>query len=450
MAGLRRARDAWNRYWFRPAPAIDLDVLRIAAVGFQLVLLWGADWWWGPMPAHLARTAALPDFFYNPIGVLFVYSELGGPRPTLGPVLAIYGLTWVAGVLALIGWFTRPAMAVFAAGSVLIVTFYYSFTDFHHVESLLLITLLLLAWAPVGRTLSVDALRARLRHNIGERRFEPWDQAGVTDLYAAWPVHLVRVLFALVYLSACVTKLNLDGGGLFRWANGSTLQYWMIQDSYFFSSQVALWFSQLPLPVLAVASWGALAFEGTFWTAAVWPRLAAFYVPAGVAFHLGIFATQRAAFFPYYALYACFLPARRLLLAARERITADRPLVLYDAACLLCLRSMTILQFLDWFDRIAYVPLQQDPLPRLGRVDAAFRHRALEQMHVVERDGSLHAGFAACRRLAWRLPLAWPIVPFLYLPGATMIGSFAYRRVAETRERFETCDGDACMLHRRR
>jgi predicted DCC family thiol-disulfide oxidoreductase YuxK len=296
----------------------------------------------------------------------------------------------------------------------------------------------------------VDALRARLRSNIAARRFVRWDQAEATDPYAGWPVRLVRVLFALVYLSAFVTKLNLDGDGVFRWANGSTLQYWMIQDSAFFSSQAALWFSQLPLPVLALASWGALAFEGTFWTVLIWPRLAALYVPAGVGFHLGIFATQRAAFFPYYALYACFVPVRRLLLAARARMTSEKPLVLYDGACFLCLRSMTILQFLDWFDRIDYVALQQDPLPRLGRVDATFRRRALEQIHVVEPDGSLHAGYAACRRLAWRLPLAWPVAPLLYLPGATAVGSFVYRRVAAARERFESCDGDTCGLHPRR
>jgi len=324
---LERLRSLWNRYWFSPSPAIDLDVLRIVAVATQLLWLRGTSWWWGPTLDHLARTAALPDLFYKPIGLLAVYAALGGARPSIEVVSAIYWVTCGAGIFALVGLYTRYAVAVLAAGSLFLTTFSYSFSDFHHPEAILLIALLVLAVSPVGRTLSIDALRVRLQLNTDARAFVPWDQTQEIHEFAGWPVRFVRVLFAMVYLSAALSKLSLSVG-LFTWANGETLQYYMIQDGIRFSSDIAFGFAELPVGVLSLFSWGALLLEGTFWLVLVWPRLALFYLPSGIGFHVGVYATQRAAFFQYPALYACFIPFRRLILALRQRLPSTNPAAL--------------------------------------------------------------------------------------------------------------------------
>ena len=449
MALWRAVRSRWDGYWFAPAPAIDLDALRIVAVSVQLLWLCGVLWWAGSVPGHLTRLHALPEFFYEPIGIVGIYSALAGGRPPLAGVLSLYWISWIAGLLALIGLYTRASLAVFAFASVFLVTYCNSFTDFHHPSTLLLLTLLILPAGAVGRTLSVDALRRRLHVNVSARSFTPWDPTGELDASAGWPVRLVRVLFGMVYLSAALSKLDFRGGDLFRWANGSTLQYYMVEDGFGFGSPLALWVSELPVEWVSLMSWGSLAFEATFLSTALWPWLARLYVPAGVAFHLGIYATQRATFFQYIALYACFLPARRALLALRARLHAPRPVVLYDGECLLCIRSMTVLQSLDWLDRIDYLRLQEERLPHLGSVDDALRRRLRQEMHVVDADGSLHVGYAAFRRLMLHLPLCWPLLPLLYLPGARLLGSPAYRSVASTRRRFEACDGGACAAHSR-
>jgi predicted DCC family thiol-disulfide oxidoreductase YuxK len=58
-------------------------------------------------------------------------------------------------------------------------------------------------------------------------------------------------------------------------------------------------------------------------------------------------------------------------------------------------------------------------------------------MHVVTSDGRIDQGFDAYRSIAWVLPLAWPILPLLYIPPIRWLGWRIYRRVADNRRRCE-------------
>lgn len=73
--------------------------------------------------------------------------------------------------------------------------------------------------------------------------------------------------------------------------------------------------------------------------------------------------------------------------------------------------------------------------------------RFLEEMHVLTPDGTrLLSGFAALRWLAWRLPLLWPVAPFLYLPGMATLGQRLYLWVARNRLRLVPCHGGVCTI----
>lgn len=68
-------------------------------------------------------------------------------------------------------------------------------------------------------------------------------------------------------------------------------------------------------------------------------------------------------------------------------------------------------------------------------------------MHVLTPDGTrLLSGFAALRWLAWRLPLLWPLAPFLYLPGMATLGQRLYLWVARNRLRLVPCHGGVCTV----
>ena len=159
----------------------------------------------------------------------------------------------------------------------------YSFGEFHHPEALMMITLVILAMSPAGAALSVDDLRRR-RSNFFERgRFENFNIFEKKSLFARWPLLLVQWIFALIYFSAFFSKISQAG---FDWMNGYTLQYYLIQDGIRWGSDLGIWLGQHHTVVLLL-SWISIIFEGTFILVLIFPRLAWFYIPAGVAFQVG-------------------------------------------------------------------------------------------------------------------------------------------------------------------
>jgi predicted DCC family thiol-disulfide oxidoreductase YuxK len=119
--------------------------------------------------------------------------------------------------------------------------------------------------------------------------------------------------------------------------------------------------------------------------------------------------------------------------------------VLYDGQCPLCLKSVGILKRLDWRHRLSYLDVRTVSLPACK--PPLERDRLLEEMHLLLPDGKplLH-GFRAFRWMAWRLPLLWPVAPFMYLPGMERWGQKAYLWVARNRFRLVPCHGGVCSL----
>jgi hypothetical protein len=102
--------------------------------------------------------------------------------------------------------------------------FIYSFYDLHHPEAVMMLALLALALSPSGRVLSIDSLLSQLRWNYRSRKFKIFKNIiAKTSIFARWPLTLLQWLFALIYLSAALTKL---GRGGLDWVNGYTLQYY--------------------------------------------------------------------------------------------------------------------------------------------------------------------------------------------------------------------------------
>jgi predicted DCC family thiol-disulfide oxidoreductase YuxK len=134
--------------------------------------------------------------------------------------------------------------------------------------------------------------------------------------------------------------------------------------------------------------------------------------------------------------------------AAAPELPHDRPVVIYDGECQLCIRSVALLRRLDVFGRLAYQNARETfQLPKTLPPIAA--DKLLEQMHVVTPGTDqrrAYGGFYAFRWLAWQLPVFWPLVPLLYLPGAAWVGERVYAWVARNRFRLVPCHGGSCSL----
>jgi predicted DCC family thiol-disulfide oxidoreductase YuxK len=134
---------------------------------------------------------------------------------------------------------------------------------------------------------------------------------------------------------------------------------------------------------------------------------------------------------------------------ARSTAVAERSaFVLYDGQCLLCLKAVGILRRLDWLKRLRYADVREPAgVPEQGR--ALRPERLLEEMHLLTPGGGrVYHGFAAFRWIAWRLPLLWPVAPFLYIPGVPWLGQRLYLWVARNRFHLVPCHGGICTLKR--
>ena len=289
----------WYGYWFRPAPLLDLAVLRITAVGLQILLLLNGH----QQLARVRSYAELPEQWYAPLPILrLLMLSFGTPqRPSIEVLEIIWFITIVTGILALIGLFTNVNLLVFAAGNVFIQAFFYSFGDFHHPEAVMMIALTVLALSPSGAVLSVDHwLRERARPGGVLAN----DSLTRESAFARWPVLTIQWIFVLMYMSAVLSKLVFFGP---NWLNGLTLQGYLIRDGIRWESPLALWLAQHHLLVLGL-QYMTIAFQGTFALAVIFPKLRWIYVPVGLAFHVGILLTLRADFYQWIALYVVLIP----------------------------------------------------------------------------------------------------------------------------------------------
>src|SRR5690606_38112453 len=115
------------------------------------------------------------DTFHHPEPVTRLAAALVGGEVVFRSttfITTLWYATWSAGALALLGLFTRVTLLVFAIGNWVLVAHEYSYGERHHPEAIYCLFLMMLAFAPAGRCLSVDALLRR-RHPGREGRMTP-------------------------------------------------------------------------------------------------------------------------------------------------------------------------------------------------------------------------------------------------------------------------------------
>lgn len=121
-------------------------------------------------------------------------------------------------------------------------------------------------------------------------------------------------------------------------------------------------------------------------------------------------------------------------------------IVLYDSDCPLCTFQMKSLTWLDWFNRVAFVPIADERAARIA--PRLTREDLMEAIHCVTPEGRIHRGARAIRFLGWRLPLLVPTALFLSLPGVIWVAERVYQWVSRNRlffSRIFGCQG-ACAL----
>jgi hypothetical protein len=301
------------------------------------------------------------DAFHEPY--LAWYPEL--PEP------AYVGLLWIGALAALamsLGLLTRLATAT--VFGVVAYNVFLSTTHFHNNRAYLLIVLGVLALAPCGRELSLDAwLRRR-------RGLPPLDPSA-----SAWPLWLLRFECAAVYGASGLSKL-LDPdwfGGTVTWQRveraHDELSGWpdwlvtILTDRDFHTGAAKL--IVLTELFIAVGLWSRRTRYAAVWVA--------------VVFHVSIEGSA--------AVQVFSLLGIAVLLVWAVPSTRDRVLRVPAGS-----RFAGLVRALDW----------------LGR----FRIEPGPALEVVDRDGTVLRGRPALAFALSRLPLtAWFALPALLLPA---------------------------------
>lgn len=415
MSSARRLLD----FWFAPADARDLAVVRVLLASILLVL----SFWY---QADTARWAQVTPWVWDPV-LPFRWTR---PEWFTVPLLTLLLWTWRASLFFLtIGLFTRTSAVVVAVTGFIVLGLPQNLGKVNHHYGLVALCLMILAVARPGDAWSVDRLRKIVRNATGPFRAEP-DAEGPEY---RWPLRLMQVMAVLVLFSAGVAKLRIAGPA---WVWSDNLQNTMLRHFYTHQPMlnVGLWLAQHPLLSRFLAA-GAVLTElsaplllvtrgwiRSMILAAVLGLLLGFGLVLGVMF-LHLILTVLVLFVPWRALGAW--------VAARLPVRSFA--VLYDGSCRLCRKTVGVMAAVDAMDRVEI----RDALTEWPEISARWpsldQLQCLESMHVVRSNGKVYDGFAGYRALAWAIPLWWPLLPLLYLPGVPRIGQAIYERVAAGR-----------------
>jgi predicted DCC family thiol-disulfide oxidoreductase YuxK len=111
-----------------------------------------------------------------------------------------------------------------------------------------------------------------------------------------------------------------------------------------------------------------------------------------------------------------------------------RAQLVYDGTCAFCRAQMRLLQKLDWFGTIRFVPVA---LVRSLKLPAEYtEERLLQAIHCVTTKGKIYSGAKAFRHACLGIPLLAPIAVLMWIPGAIHPAERLYGWIARNRHRF--------------
>jgi hypothetical protein len=267
--------------------------VRIAVVAIEML-------WFFPSLGYQIQLATHNTVFQDPQPLIRLVSLLV-PRDVLftaSGMTAVYTVSMIAGFLAIIGLCTGPALFVYGLCYAFFVSHAYSYADVHHREALYALFVIALAFAPAGRTLSVDAWLRRRR----ARRLGLPPESDRTDM-AMWPLRYLHVLLSMTYFSTGITKV-LSGG--VRWINGYTLQNDIFSDAINRGIPLGIWLAHQHT-LCVFLSIVTILFETFYFVSLFLPRIAPLVFAGGLFFHLSLYYTSGHPFFEHMLLNGIML-----------------------------------------------------------------------------------------------------------------------------------------------
>lgn len=400
MTLIKRTAEQWNQFWFRESSTQSLGLLRIF---YGICLVCKATGLWGfarQLPQiqlpfrRIAPLTELGDMYRDPIAGFEWIPAVG---PEVWQVLETIGM--LAAAFWTVGFLTRLSGLVVFLGFA--VPMMHSRFDYWHHSANYLFFMMLFVCLDMGRHYSYDAILFRKTKDAGRE--------------SIWPIRMVQVLLTWVYISTLFGKLNRD------WFDGTVMQ--VLDDSGMLKGPFR------PLVISTVGTYGLslyTLFAQTFFAIVVWTRFRRWAFLFGSLLHIGIDMLMNVTTFSFQmmSLYICFIDPRSGLTE-----------VFYDSQATRQRVIVSVLRYLNWFDRISWRDV------RAGGISHEPRKWVLSsgKMTVRRTSGEYLFGIRFIREVAGLLPLT-----FLF---SFMLEPFVWCALCRSRrlKRFFTTDKPALV-----
>jgi predicted DCC family thiol-disulfide oxidoreductase YuxK len=408
-----RVTTTVRRFFDGKDPAVNLAVFRIIFFGWLLRTTGSKSLlWFSGFPKELQ---------WAPMGMGWLL-----PHLSINPQLAAGALVIfkISCFLAMIGLLTGPSTFLAALTGFYVYgipQFYGNVSHNHHLFWFMAI----FAASRAGDALSVDAVLTGFKK---ADRNEDTSLPPASRSYAL-PLRFMWILMGLCYFFPGFWKLWNSGTA---WIFGDNLKYHMYYDWAGFDN----W-----MPVCRIDQWpwlcrlsgaAVIFFETSylFFIFSPTTRYIAFF--SGLFFHNMTNLLMHINFYVLQICYASFLDWEAIFHWCGQKMFKEKMVVLYDGSCSFCRRAIVFLQTFDVLGRIEYLDLHGEGSKPI-RDRHGFAHGDLmTDMHGVIGP-NVFKGFGAYQRIAGRLPLLWPLYPFLFLGFVQTIGNRVYRNVADHR-----------------
>ncbi len=468
MKGLWRLfLDFWSRPVApEPMAAFRITIALILLIDLCLTLAPNAEAWFGPLGVFepgdvrmwqdqdsLNKDAVLPGIPRSLEQLPRTRWSLLGPDAEMSHVWLHLGALGLCGGFLLAGLFSR--LAALGAWALLLSLHMRNPNIPNAGDVLLRIALFYLALMPAGAVWSVGGI---VRRRLG------WT---ARQAVAPWAMRLAQIQIVVLYFFSGIEKHAPIGpwlAALFAgdklprvgdWNDGSAVA-WALRDVLITRVD---WFIWIPWEIFVPFTYLTLTWEIMFPLLVLFGITRRWALAIGYAVHMGIFLTMEVNHFSFttLAFYLLLIPAavlmdivgRRAGEAADSQTTGGRTRfyrVFYDSLCPVCRKSVLWLRRLDWLGVLKFEDLH-DRARAEAALPAVTYADQLRRMYVLRPDGQYFGGFAAVRAMAAVLPLLWPVMPLLWLPGTGFVGKRVYDFIARNRFRYARCDDEMCSLH---
>jgi predicted DCC family thiol-disulfide oxidoreductase YuxK len=413
--------QAWSRFWFQECPTSPLEIARIG-IGAALLLHYGLafphlfDFWGdaGWMPRDLLFENISDSWTQS------VFFHFTAPWQWV----VFHVLFLLSCTAFMLGWRTSWVKWIVLIGQIS-----YDYRNPilpYGVDKILACLLIILCFAPIGRAMSLDRVRAvreAKRSSLGAtlpRYTSPW--AGACT-------RLMQIQMAVLFFYSGVEKIKGDD-----WWLGNAI--WLVFTTNEFYNRVLLDLFASHYWLVNVATYLTILIEISF-PFLIWQqRTRPYLLAAAIFLHLQ-FATFMG--MPYFSFvmvmgHMSFVRPQWLarLAEAWKRKIGEMEMI-YDGRCGFCVRSMAAFLAFDGLGQIRIRDFRTNPSPVVS--DAQVE----KALYLVLPDGRALPGFEAYRYVVLRVPGLWWQIPFFYVPVfSRLFGHPIYNWIAANRGRLSS------------